>query len=76
MFHHLSTLNGSIFNVLTTHFGLHELISNCIKWLLSSEGSLARHTFCIYNGHLRGLVTLAPIAESLAVELSLPVFKT
>ena len=28
----------------------------------------------MYNGHLRGPVTLAPIAERLAVELSLPVF--
>ena len=28
----------------------------------------------VYNGHLRGSVTLTPIAERLAVELSLPVF--
>ena len=28
------------------------------------------------NGHLRGPVTLTPIAERLAVELSLPIFKT
>ena len=48
-------------------------------WPLSSEDSLACHTFCVlwasvHNGHLRGPVTLTPIAESLAVELSLPVF--
>ena len=28
----------------------------------------------IYNGHLRGPVTVIPVAERLAVELSLPVF--
>ena len=30
----------------------------------------------VYNGHLRRPVTLTPIAERLAVELSLPVFTT
>ena len=35
-----------------------------------------RHGPTVYNGHLRGLVTLTPIAERLAVELSLPVFTT
>ena len=44
---------------------------------VSSEGSLACHTCCeMYNGHLRGPVILTPIAERLAVELSLPVFTT
>ena len=28
----------------------------------------------VYNGHLRGPVTLTPVAERLAVELALPVF--
>ena len=49
------------------------------SWLLSSEGSLACHTYCdasVYNGHLRGPVTLTPFAEPLAAELALPVFKT
>ena len=32
-----------------------------------------RATPTVYNGHLRGLVTLTPIAEHLAMELSLPV---
>ena len=49
------------------------------SWPLSSEGSLPCHTYCdtvssVYNGHLRGPVTLTPIAERLAVELSLSVF--
>ena len=35
---------------------------------------LLRHGPTVYNGHLRGPVTLAPVAERLAVELSLPVF--
>ena len=30
----------------------------------------------VYNGHLRGPVTLTPIAECLALALSLAVFKT
>ena len=30
----------------------------------------------LHNGHLRGPVTLIPVAERLAVELSLPVFTT
>ena len=42
--------------------------------LLSSEGSFACHT-SVYNGHIRGPVTLTP-AERLAEELSLPVSKT
>ena len=32
------------------------------------------HGASVYNGHLRGPVTLIPIAKLLAVELSLPVF--
>ena len=43
-------------------------------WPLSSEGSLACHTYCdtsVYNGP----VTLTPIAERLAVKLSLPVLR-
>ena len=46
---------------------------------LSSEGSLACHTYCDtghFNGHLRGHMTLPTIAERLAMELSLPVFTT
>ena len=49
-------------------------------WPLNSEGSLACHTYCMwhrasfYNGHLQRPVRLTPIAELLAVELSLPVF--
>ena len=42
---------------------------------------LTCHTYCdtglpFYNGHLRGSVTLTPVAERLAVELSLPDFTT
>ena len=51
------------------------------SWPLSSEGSLACHTYCD-TGHPFILVisedpvTLAPIVERLAVKLSLPVFTT
>ena len=37
---------------------------------------LLYHGASVYNGHLRGPVTLTPIAERLAVEPSLPAFKT
>ena len=48
---------------------------------LSSEGSVACHTYCdvghlFYTGHLRGPMTLIPNAERLAVELSQPVLTT
>ena len=47
-------------------FGTHEQwgFLNSVLW----------HGASVYNGHLREPVTLTPIAESLAVELSLPVF--
>ena len=34
------------------------------------------HGLYVYDGHLRGSSTLTPIAERIAVELSLPVFTT
>ena len=40
-------------------------------WPLSSESSLTCHGESVYNGHFRGPVTLTPIAELLAEELSL-----
>ena len=44
-------------------------------WFFSVQ-HLLWHGASVCNGHLRGLVTLTPIAELLAVELSLPVFTT
>ena len=63
------------------HEGLKILTYAQHSWPLSSEGSLACHIYCdtqasIYNDHVYGPVTLAPIADYLAVELSLPVFTT
>ena len=37
---------------------------------------LLRQGPTVYNGQLRGPVTLTPVAERLAVELLLPVFTT
>ena len=60
--------------------GLQILINDRHLWPLSSEGSLACHTYCDTGQPfimvLRGSVTLAPYAERLAVELSLPVLTT
>ena len=35
-----------------------------------------RHGPTVYNGHLRGPVTLAPVDERLVVDLSPPVFRS
>ena len=46
------------------------------QWGFFSVPHLLWHGASVYNGHLRGPVTLTSIAERLAVELSLPVFTT
>ena len=46
------------------------------QWGFISVPHLLWHGASVYNGHLRGPMTLTPIAERLAVELSLPVFTT
>ena len=45
------------------------------QWGFFSVPHLLWHGASVYNGHLRGPVTLTPIAERLAVELSLPVLQ-
>ena len=45
-------------------------------WFFSMPHLLWHPGAHVYNGYLRGPVTLIPIAECLAVELSLPVFTT
>ena len=42
--------------------------------LRSANVAIEQWGASVYNDHLRGLVTLTPIAERLAVRLSLPVF--
>ena len=44
------------------------------EWGFFSVPHLLWHGASVYNDHLRGPVTLTPIAELVAVELSLPVF--
>ena len=44
------------------------------QWGFFSMPHLLLHRAYVYNGHLQGLVTLTPIAQRLAVELSQPVF--
>ena len=44
------------------------------EWGFFSVPHLLWYGPTVYNGHLRGPVTLIPVAERLAVELSLPVF--
>ena len=45
------------------------------QWGFLSVPLLLWHGASVYNGHLRGPVTLTPITENLAVELSLPILK-
>ena len=42
------------------------------QWVFLSVSHVLWHGASIYNCHIRGLVTLTPFAERLAVELSLP----
>ena len=46
------------------------------QWGFFSVPHVMWHGASVYYGHLRGHVTLTPVAERLAVELSLPVFTT
>ena len=46
------------------------------QWGFFTMPHLLWHGPTVYNGHLRGPVTLTPVAERLALELSLPVFTT
>ena len=46
------------------------------RWGFFNVSHQLRHGPTVYNGHLRGPVTLTPVAEPLAVELSLAVFTT
>ena len=46
------------------------------QWEFFNEPHLLRNGHTLYNGHLRGPLTPTPVAERLAVELSLPVFTT
>ena len=44
------------------------------QWGFFNVPHLLWYGASVYNGHLRGPVTLTPIAEHLAMQLSLPVF--
>ena len=67
-------------DVTITGEGLRILTYAGHLWPLSSAGSLACHTYChtghLHRGHFLGPVALTPIAEHLAVQLSLPVLTT
>ena len=61
-----------------TNFDLYSALMAIEQWGFFSVPHLLWHGLSVYNGHLRGPVTLThtPIAEHLAMELSLPVFTT
>ena len=55
------------------NFDLCSALMTIDQWGFFSVSHLPWHGTSVYNGHLRGPVTLTPIAERLAGELSLPV---
>ena len=57
-------------------FGLFSALMAIEQWGFFSVPHLLWHKTSVYNGHLRGPVTLTPVAERLAVESSLPVLTT
>ena len=76
----LSYLNfDNFFDFTIDGEGLQSLNLACLaliaveQWGFFSVPHLLWHGRTLYNGHLRGPVTLKPVAERLAVELSLPV---
>ena len=58
------------------NFDLCSALTAIEQWGFFNVPHGLRHRPIIYNGHLQRLVTLTPVAEHLAVELSLPVFTT
>ena len=78
---HLRIIHSFGYDTITDE-SLRILIHGRHSLFWSCEGSLAYHTYCdtvrasIYHCHLRGTMTLIPVAELLALELSLPGFTT
>ena len=68
--------NFSLKWLKVSNFDLCSALMAIEQWGFLSVPHLLWHGASVYNGHLRGPVTLTPIAERLAVELSLPVFTT
>ena len=60
----------------TANFNLCSALMAIEQWGFFSISYLLWYGASINNGDLRGPITLTPIAERLAMELSLPVFKT
>ena len=58
------------------NFDLFSALMTVEQWGFYIVLHILWHGSSVYNGHLRGPVTLSLIAERLAVELSLPVFTT
>ena len=59
-----------------TIFGLYSALMAIEQWGFLSVPHLLWHGPTLYNGHLWGSLTLTPVAERLAVKLSLPVLLT
>ena len=59
-----------------TNFDLISVLMVIEQWGFFNVPHLLWHKPTLYNCHLRGPVTLTPVAERLAVELSLPVFNS
>ena len=69
-----SLLNGHEYRSKLANFDLCSALMVIEQWGFFNVPHLLRHGPTVCNGHLRGPVTLTPVAERLAVEPSLPVF--
>ena len=58
-----------------TNFDLYSALMAMEHWGFFNVRATPSHGASVYNCHLRGPVTLKPVAEYLAVELSLPVLR-
>ena len=59
-----------------SNFDLYSALIGIDQWMFLSVPHLLWHGSSVYNGHHREPVTLAPLAERFAVDLSLPVLTT
>ena len=65
---------GDVTKWRVANYDLYSALMAIEQWGFLSVPHLLWHRASVCNGHLRGSMTLTPIAEPLAMELSLPVF--
>ena len=64
------------YSIRAANFDLCSALMVVEQWGFFSVPHLLWHEASVYNGHLRGPLTLTPIAERLTVELKIPILTT